>query len=696
MNTRTRLLRMELEAFRGFGANQVFDLDADTVLIRGDNGTGKTSVTDGLLWLFTAEIPRLKERGKGIRKAGLDPIVNRYRAGDDAIVKLLVRVEGFDAESDDVTELEFQRVGTDKQSVLLARYGDELVDGEEAEELLGRAFGGFTFAQLGHAVKGWGILQQHALLAALEGGASMHERLAEMVGLERVNRFAKSSSQAVKTLKARQKEVEEVRDRLLERRENAEGSLKTWREQEASRQSEGWRISRLVAQGLEKSEGVVRLKRSVNEIGDLGALREEVVNLGEAATLKRTAYGSLRSSLERSGSSSREIERQLENLKTEADQAIARAPIQVQMADAALQLLGSECPVCGQPIDEDSVQEHLRGLLMAAEGDAQRASDFRRQLSEVEAHLQGVRTAEAERTESEKRLAHANEVLEQFVKEANWIDIESSWLADARAEALLEALLSLGDRIREIQSEARRTGTERVVRWSAEIEAAGGETKNAEAEVISAQAQTDRAIELDKAAHRAAERIVERALQQLQPSLAEVFDRLSPHPTFNELRAEQDIYYGKNQVVPHAYDKEREVGGHPALLFSEGQLNVVALSYFLGLAMNAGDGALPFVVLDDTLAAMDVINVLGFADLCRRLCEKKQLIVTTHDRRFASLLARKLAPREMGFRTVLVELDGWSEQGPIVRVEDQLMAEILPLPLQVDSPEEGQGTLGVG
>jgi ABC-type uncharacterized transport system ATPase subunit len=111
----------------------------------------------------------------------------------------------------------------------------------------------------------------------------------------------------------------------------------------------------------------------------------------------------------------------------------------------------------------------------------------------------------------------------------------------------------------------------------------------------------------------------------------------------------------------------------------------VALSYFLGLALNAGEGALPFIVLDDTLAAMDVLNVLGFADLCRRLREKRQLIVTTHDRRFAGLLARKLAPREEGSRTLLLELEGWTEEGPQVRIDKEPLAEIVPLPKQAAS-----------
>jgi energy-coupling factor transporter ATP-binding protein EcfA2 len=106
--------------------------------------------------------------------------------------------------------------------------------------------------------------------------------------------------------------------------------------------------------------------------------------------------------------------------------------------------------------------------------------------------------------------------------------------------------------------------------------------------------------------------------------------------------------YNKNQVVPVVRDVERGIDANPTVVFSEGQLNVVALSYFLGMAMNAREAALPFLILDDPLQALDVIAILGFSDLARRIREHRRLIVTTHDRRFADVLARKLSPRDTG------------------------------------------------
>lgn len=67
---------------------------------------------------------------------------------------------------------------------------------------------------------------------------------------------------------------------------------------------------------------------------------------------------------------------------------------------------------------------------------------------------------------------------------------------------------------------------------------------------------------------------------------------------------------------------------------------------------------------------MDEVNVLGFADLCRHVRRQRQLIVSTHERRFAHLLERKLAPRRPGERTTVVEFVGWDRSGPMFKPRD--------------------------
>ena len=54
-----RLLSLELAGFRGFATKQIFDLNADAVIVVGANGNGKTSLFDAVLWAITGRIPRL-------------------------------------------------------------------------------------------------------------------------------------------------------------------------------------------------------------------------------------------------------------------------------------------------------------------------------------------------------------------------------------------------------------------------------------------------------------------------------------------------------------------------------------------------------------------------------------------------------------------------------------------------------------
>ena len=109
--------------------------------------------------------------------------------------------------------------------------------------------------------------------------------------------------------------------------------------------------------------------------------------------------------------------------------------------------------------------------------------------------------------------------------------------------------------------------------------------------------------------------------------------------------------------------------GNPILIFSSSQANIAALSYFLALGWTAGEAGVPFVLLDDPLQSMDDVNVLGFADLCRFVRARRQLFLSTHERRFALLLSRKLAPRRAGDTTIVLNFRSWDRSGPQVEIE---------------------------
>ena len=128
---------------------------------------------------------------------------------------------------------------------------------------------------------------------------------------------------------------------------------------------------------------------------------------------------------------------------------------------------------------------------------------------------------------------------------------------------------------------------------------------------------------------------------------------------------------GRGQIAPRVGDLVEHLDDEPPeVVLSSSQLNVLAVSVFLSL--NLGMPTLPLrsAILDDPLQSLDDLNMLGTIDLLRRLRDSRQLMVATHDARFAGLLERKLRPVQAEHRTVVIELEGWSREGPIVTQRD--------------------------
>jgi ABC-type cobalamin/Fe3+-siderophores transport system ATPase subunit len=95
-------------------------------------------------------------------------------------------------------------------------------------------------------------------------------------------------------------------------------------------------------------------------------------------------------------------------------------------------------------------------------------------------------------------------------------------------------------------------------------------------------------------------------------------------------------------------------------------MNALAVSVFLALNLAVSTMPLDVVMLDDPLQTLDEINMLGLVDLLRRLRERRQVLVSTHDVRWAALLERKLRPVHRDGHARFVELRNWSREGPEV------------------------------
>ncbi len=674
MTPAIRLVAIAIENFRGFANLQTLPLDADVVLVSGGNGTGKTSLTDAISWVLTGALPGFADRLRGERK-GEDYVASRYGNGP-ARVELTI----------DVGEqrVAIERRGDSGSSELRIRPATEGPGRASAE--LAELFGFDDPDALATGVHSWGVLRQDAMRATLdEGSEQLHVRLREILGLGILAEFEQATREACSALAREAKASRDEYDALAREIATAQQALVQSQSRDSSREQAlaeiAARISRLRSAGGDLSVTLTQRMGS----SDVAAIGQAVSRLLEAwmhaSRELADSEGVLGLPAE---SNADDLSIQLQEMQRRLHDLEARRDAQQRLAHAALELLGDHCPVCTQAIDRDEVRSDLERRVATDPVDGSELGSIRERVGALKAELQRARDAAARVRRAENARAKAMASWMQAVESASGVVVAPSLLEPAGFRAAQPILETLRDELRELYRalaavEADPAIAEAISRLE-NLEMRRGSLRD-RAEELARRHQ--RAEALQKAATTAAVEITREGLAALEPAFAEVYDRLAPHPSFTELRMRHDIYYGKGRTTPRIMDPVRGIEANPTLVCSEGQLNIIALSYFLALNLESDQGILPFAILDDPLQAMDVINVLGFADVARSLSARRQVVVTTHDRRFAALLERKLGPREPGRHMWHLAFSSWDREGPRVDARAIDVEEIPQLLRQV-------------
>ena len=166
-------------------------------------------------------------------------------------------------------------------------------------------------------------------------------------------------------------------------------------------------------------------------------------------------------------------------------------------------------------------------------------------------------------------------------------------------------------------------------------------------------------------------------LERIEPLLQRIFATVDPHPSFRVVSLLTRTVRGRGQMWTQLDDVPSSVSvQEPSLVLSSSQLNVLAVGVYLSLNLAIPTLPLQVVALDDPLQSLDTVNLLGLADLLRRVKASRQVIVSTHDTNLAALLERKLRPVSPDQRTVRIDLNGWT-------LEDQPSSKAMYLRMQV-------------
>ena len=698
-----RITQLELKGFRGFSRTQVFDLDADAVVIVGENGRGKTSIFDGILWALTGKVPRLGDDPA--------PLVSMYSDSGEARVSLSIRID------DDKLLKVVRRFDSQRQYLQVEVDGEIFRAGAASTRLLQLLWpSGSTFESEGElvdVVTRSTYLQQDLVRDFIDKDSDQDRfrTVSELVGTGRLTELTTQLDRARtawNTVTNGRREESRV---IEERANNLRGRLDQLSDvtaDELAAEEQRWvnwwgqaQVLGLVERGVgdyRSAEAAANLDSGVRELvayrrqterrrdfvaSLLHDIREHASkqpghpedipaeDLDEARRLVDGASSALTEAKERAASEREALTK--ENEEREELRALARL---------ALRHLVDVCPVCAQKYDAPSTRLRLESLVTAEQGDEPPLAD--------EVNLRAASLEESERAlaaiEEQQRTA------EQLERASSaWIGERDRRLAEVSIENVLEPekieqeLENAGAALAKIAEDlathekageelalrvARSSESARRSELEEELEAAQKEHAELEAALRSRNETGDLATRILEALRESGSDAVTSRVVKIVPLLQRIYTRIDPHPAFRAVRFLTRISRGRGRLLAEVEDELGEVSTEaPEQVFSSSQVNALAVAIFLALNLGVPT-PLQLAMLDDPLQSLDDVNLLGLVDLLRRTKDRRQLIVSTHDPRFGTLLEQKLRPIMDGQRTRLIKLGDWTRDGPLVTERD--------------------------
>jgi DNA repair exonuclease SbcCD ATPase subunit len=685
----------EIEGFRGFRDRQRIELNSSVVILTGPNGTGKTSFFDALQWLMLGSLGRLEPWRA---RKNTEHIANAFRGDAPAVVRVGLKVGG--------QEAEIERRGRYEGGALIWSDADGVLRGEEAQRRLADALlpGARDVAQLKRLLMTSALLEQDVVRAVLEDKPGQrYQQLESLLGLGEVRQFEAAARKRADRLGDVGRAAREEVARIELQHRQARDRVEALRAQQAAA-PDTLRARSNMAERLQQHADVLRLEAelpaalaeallfqtNISDLGDrLEGMAEDVLAVeARARELFSSAGGAeedgltAAAALGKAGKVAEEARAALQKTEIELAAGLRHSEAFAALANAALPLLGDRCPVCEQPIVQSDVERHLRELIeqggadlprLEAQSNAARAAaaaaDKRRDEAAIRFAVIQQRDEGRQKLQSEREQLRAQ--VQAALERAGDVGIRLLLAPELQALAA-PAFTRSTDALREAsRAVADLSNVLRALPTGDTIAAAEGEVRRIEAlltdvrtQASVASAREEEARTLQRAGTRAAASVADIRFRDLAPLIADIFSRLDPHPVFKALDFALGVYRERGEARPVVKDLDETVEAEPLIVLSSSQANVAALSYFLALGWAAGAEATPFVLLDDPLQSLDDVNALGFADLCRHIRQQRQLIISTHDRRLASLLERKLAPRASGETTRIVRFTSWTRSGP--------------------------------
>ena len=700
-----RIRTLTIEGFRAFGRSVMLDLDAEAVVIVGANGSGKTSVFDAILWALT---------GKVVRLGGVEaPVLSMWSESGEARVQLALMGDNGDA-------VDITRGYDGRKSRMTLTVGNEQVPDALAAGTLVKYLWPVGLNNpdasdaLALALTRAVYLQQDNVRDFIDADSDedRFRAISELIGAGAVTQLQsameRSRNQWTRATTAMSQDLLPLRERVAFLEADLDRLSSPGPDAKVGQEWPAW-LESCVSAGVEARElppwsSPVTANVGEEIMRELGAVerqmhRRETELQNLLAELRSTPQPPVPDIPKLNEEVSRlraEIEAsrlRLVALRQEAAERSRQETVQAEQVDdlrrlaaIALRHLEERCPVCDQNYDRDSTRKRLEGVISSAapvpaDTDGRAVAEVAQSLSSLEAQLatreadletasQIHRDITARATSNRRRLADLGFADPAGAPE-QWLEAELS-TAREKLQDFVE-LRAQGERL--LVERARMAEISRRGEVETELERARLELAQLEGSIAQRESTKDLASKIIEALRSAGDELVRERLRAVEPVARRIYRRIDPHPAFTTVHLRSWLLRGRGHMAPQLEDPiSQTLTEQPGLVLSSSQANALAVAIFLAVNLGVGNLPLDAALLDDPLQSLDDVNLLGLIDLIRRVKQQRQLVISTHDRRFGQLLARKLRPTTDG-RTVVIELRDWQREGPQILQQSLQPAE---------------------
>jgi hypothetical protein len=597
------LRSVQVAGFRGIGSSTTLTLEPapGLTVVAGRNGSGKSSIAEGLEMVLTGGTYRWKNK-KSTQWS------ERWRNVH------------YDGKTELTAELVEEGAGPIR---MCTRWPAAATDVNEHTTTAQRTLNGTKGPTQDAAALGWGpaletyrpMLSYDELSGLLEAGPSeLYDAIAKVLGTEQLADALARIKSRFSQLAAPQKEANAVRRTL----QSEAAALDDERAQAVApllkKTTPDTTAIRDLATGVAMPDrGVIASLRALTQLQS-----PEPGHVATAASRLRAAVSAMATAGE-----------------AEAARRVARLDVRRQALQLHAEHGEQSCPVCNQGTLDDAWAQTSRDLVAHEESELRELSDARAELDaarkSLRAHMQRrpAPTDRAPTTELDMAVTNVRTAWEAFetapdgdLALADHLELHAEELAMAVGEARSAATATLAER-----DDAWSPLAARISAWC-----------EAWDDVLAKKPAADQLA--------AAEKWLKENDTRLKNERIAPISEKAKH-AWSLLRQESNVDLGDLRLEGQANRRrvaitatiDGEDAGSALPVMSQGELHALALALFLPRA-TLDDSPFRFVILDDPVQAMDPAKVDGLVALLSEIAQTRQVVVFSHDDRLPAALRR--------------------------------------------------------